>query len=242
MKHLTTSIRHLATTALLGFVAALTVPETQAVPYTFQEINYPGEDSTSFSAINDSGLIAGSFGTETPEGDSFTAFTYDGQAFSTFSVPGAWGTFARGINSAGIVVGEFGLTGGGGGAFSYDGTTFTIVNYLGGPETSTSFDAINDSGLIAGVYGSETPEDNSTSFTYDGQSFSTFSVPGAWGTFARGINSDGVIVGEFGRDSGGGAFIARPVPEPTSLTLALAGVVTLLSRRNGRQRNQKGAS
>jgi hypothetical protein len=232
MKFSPTHLRHFAAPLLSIVVAVLTASDSRATAYTFREFNHPGanENSTSFSSINDAGLIAGYYGSGTPGNEIFTAFTFDGITYSSFSVPGAWGTFARGINSSGIVVGEFGLTGGGGGAFIYDGTSFTTFDHPEANENSTSFSSITDAGLIAGYYGSGTPGNEIfTAFTFDGIAYSTFSVPDAWGTFARDINSDGIVVGEFGlTDGGGGAFIAEIVPEPSTIALVCLGILAIL--------------
>ena len=225
--------------SLLGVLGVSQMAHAENV--SFKEVAVPGAENTSFSGINDAGVITGHFGGRDPtnqvNGFTYTAFTYDGSSYSTFSAPGAWGTFARGINSQGVVVGEYGLIAGGGGAFIYDGGSFTLVNAPGAE--NTNFSGINDKGLIAGHFGGRDPASQGngfsyTAFTYDGSSYSTFSVPGAWGTFARGINSQGVVVGEFGRDGIPAAYIATPVPEPTTWALLLAGfaLVCLQTRRS----------
>jgi hypothetical protein len=191
-----------------------------AYSYLFEE--FPGAEVTNFSDISDSGLIAGHY---RDANQDWTAFTFDGTSYSTFSVPGAWGTFARGINSSGVVVGEYGLDRQtiDGGAYRYDSGSYQFFTFPGAE--ATNFSDISDSGLVAGHY--RDANQDWAAFTFDGTSYSTFSVPGAWGTFARGINSSGVVAGEYGLDLqaiDGGGFVASPVPLPGGLILVISGL------------------
>ncbi len=127
-------IRYITLVVAKMFIVIITwsVPmsHSHAALYSIQEYNYPGADYTNFSDINDSGLITGHFGVVSPTDETWTAFTYDGSTYSTFSVPGASDTYARGINSQGDIVGEFGSTSGSG-AF--------IANIAPEPISSTLF-------------------------------------------------------------------------------------------------------
>ncbi|MBI4697050.1 MAG: hypothetical protein HY749_23855, partial [Gammaproteobacteria bacterium] len=156
-------------TIIVSFAVGLLANAPTLAAYSYSLVGIPSATITNYSAIANSGIVAGHYG---EANQNFTAFTFDGTSYSTFSVPGAWGTFARGINSAGIVVGEYGFNRatGEGGAFVSDGNSFDLFSFPGA--TTTNFSAIADSGIIAGHYGDA--NQNFTAFTFDGTSYSTF--------------------------------------------------------------------
>jgi hypothetical protein len=108
--------------------------------------------------------------------------------FTSIDFPGAVRTEALGINDSGIIVGSYTL-GSSDHAFSFDGTTFTTIDFPG--EQSVAV-AINNAGVVVGNYYVGTV---SHAFSFDGTTFTTNDVPGADETLAYGLNDAGVIVG-----------------------------------------------
>ncbi len=116
-----------------------------------------------------------------------TAFGAD-FTFTSIDYPGAERTVALRINDSGIIVGVF-TVGSTDHAFSFDGTTFTAIDFPGAQ--SAAF-AINNAGVVVGEYYVAT---RTHGYSFDGTTFTSIDVPGADDTFALGLNDAGVIVG-----------------------------------------------
>ena len=96
----------------------------------------------------------------------------------------------------------------------------------------TSVWNINNVGQIVGSYSDAT---GSHGFVDTNGSFVTLDVPPSSGTGASGINDKGQVVGYYTTVNGQNSFEAN-VPEPTSVALLGAGMVSLhLMRRRRRQ-------
>jgi probable HAF family extracellular repeat protein len=113
--------------------------------------------------------------------------------FSQFDAPSAVVTEGWGVNSAGQIVGDYRPGSLWTNGFLYSNGTYTTIN---DPLATTSSIAygINDAGQIIGDY-----EDGNHGFLYNPSSgtFTTLNNPGNNGTFWRGINASGQIVGYF---------------------------------------------
>jgi hypothetical protein len=189
---------------------------------------------TEITGINNKGDIVGIF-----FDSAFTAhgFSLINGTFSTVDYAGAGtgpgaGTFTLGINDADRIVG--GVIGGtaGGIGFTFNGTSFTNLTV---PASTATFGAgINDSGTLVGYFRDSAGQHG---FVDMGGQFTTLDAPGAGlGTRAAGINSSGTVVGFF-NDSNAVAhgFVAlQSVPEPSTMTLAILGAMTLLAARVSR--------
>jgi probable HAF family extracellular repeat protein len=86
---------------------------------------------------------------------------------------------------------------------------------------------INDAGQIVGTF---TAESGSRSFLFSGGHYTPLEIPGSQADIARGINNAGQIVGDYsdgfsGRSLG---FLATPVPESSTVTLLLLGMIGVL--------------
>lgn len=115
--------------------------------------------------------------------------------FATVDDPNAQffpATFADGLNNLGVIVGsystsEFTSTG-----FVDNGGTFSNVSETDPTTRSTYAHGINDSGVIVGGYGNFF---GSNGFVDKGGVFTKISVPGAFDSYATGIDNLGQIVG-----------------------------------------------
>src|SRR6266851_9521592 len=112
-----------------------------------------------------------------------TAFGAD-FTFTSIDYPGAERTVALRINDSGIIVGVF-TVGSTDHAFSFDGTTFTAIDFPGAQ--SAAF-AINNAGVVVGEYYVAT---RTHGYSFDGTTFTSIDVPGADDTFALGLNDAG---------------------------------------------------
>lgn len=148
------------------------------------------------SAINSSGIIAGTF-LDTKQAKPFI---YDGQTYTIIEPPAATynqspivdASHAYGINELGHVVGTYhdhrGIHG-----FLYEGGRHRYLDYPGAIETIPT--GINAQGHIVGFY-RHYPRTRLQGFMYDGK-FTSLNYPGAEDsdTQLMGINDSGEIVG-----------------------------------------------
>ncbi len=176
--------------------------------------------------INDSGTVVGPGGILTINAP-----------FTPINVPGAFHTTSIGINDAGQVVGGFTGADNVGHGFLDTGGTFTTIDFPGAFLTLPR--AINSAGEIGGTVLVTEPNGRLSNQAYVdiGGHFSLFAFPGATATLIGGINDQGDIVGSYIKFTDQGleseAFLATPVPEPSSITLlgAALGILGWLESR-----------
>lgn len=208
---------------------------------TFSIYDVPGSTSTWGNAINDQGQIAGTYQLgNTLDYHGFVRAA-DG-TLTTFDVPGASWTFAQGISNSGQVVGYY-FDGFGFHAFTRaaDGT-FTKFDVPG--SLSSYAWGVNDSGQIVG-YSIINSYFTSSGFVFiysgyvrdPGGTITTFDVPGSASTVGQGINNEGQLVGNYTVGSITYGFITT-VPEPSSLSLLIAGILGLVIIEGRRSRTR----
>jgi len=185
--------------------------------YHFSSVDFPGAAA---SLVFDTNIS-----TSTTLGDtafnSSSGFTLHGGLYQLFSVPGSTSNLLTGTNTAGEMVGVYVDFSGNTHGFLDNAGTFTTIDIAGGTTEPTD---INDSGEIVGVF-IDSSNVSHGFFTLDsGASFTIFDVPGATLTLAAGVNSAGVISGEWS-DSvpkqhafifSGGVFTSIDFPLATS--------------------------
>lgn len=157
-------------------------------------------------------------------------------AYTTVNVPGAAITFVNKRNETGLLVGSYQTSAAAPTTttpersfFTADGITFsTFVHPLA--TTRTVVYGVNDFGAMVGFYrGSDNL--NHGFLTLDGIAFDdSIVVPGSSAAVFRDINNAGQIVGSvrFGNTVDRG-LVATPVPEPTTLGLALLALTASIS-------------
>ena len=175
------------------------------------EIRCPGDqsenDTTSVSAINNSGQIVGSC--------SAGGFIRDKRGNITIlNFPGAQGTVALGINDLGHVVGQYWGDDFGQGlqrfhGFVWKDGTYTTVDAPFAEAMATTLSGINNAGQIIGTFlhhragSSDINEyDSEVAFLYDNGNFTELDFPGSQipfccgaQTFPMDINNNGDVIG-----------------------------------------------
>jgi hypothetical protein len=143
--------------------------------------------STDVYGINDSGHLAGAFGSSVQVNQGFLD---RGGNVSMFSIPasGAGGTFGIGINNADVVVGDY---------FDVSSVEHAYMRFpdgsanfpIDGPgATGTTLDGINDGGWSVGRYLDTMGHEHGLLFITSPNRFVPFDFPGAIGTSLNGIN------------------------------------------------------
>lgn len=150
-------------------------------------VTFPGSTATRPVGINDSGTI---LGRDLLPGQGFQVFVDKSGSFTTLSLPS--GATATGINNAGEIVG-YGISNEG-----FLDSNGSITYFKAPGATVTDFDAISNSGEVAGVYFNSSGQHP---FVYNSTSgaFESITVPCGTTTLqvnVSGINSKGDVVGD----------------------------------------------
>jgi hypothetical protein len=201
----------LATVATL-FAAALSVQGASAAastrvatgdPLHFLTVDVPGATTTEVSAVNNAGVLVGSY-----EGKAGIAhgFLKKNGKFTSFDPPGSTGTFPSGINDWGVTVGTYIDSSGNSHGFVRTAHgAYTILNDPNAPPGTTNGESLNDAGVIIGYY-LDTHAAIHGFVLRDGH-YAKLDEPDAGsgadqGTLLNGINSAGVITGEYVENNG----------------------------------------
>ena len=147
---------------------------------------------------------------------------------------------ATGINDSGEIIGY--TSGGNGGGFLITNGVETSLGYLSlGTEGANQMmpDAINASGQIVGdvsYFGDQHGFLYSGGTLYDLNNLLNATGSGWTIDDANAINDNGWIVADGSNSAGGGPVLLIPVPEPSSIILALLGTAAIfsLATRRGR--------
>lgn len=204
--------------------------------YTYTEVDYPGATETCAMGINniwDTGLINGSgqvgqiVGWYIDSSGQAHGFLLDGLvAFTPIDYPGAAFTAAYGINNSGEIVGTWLDSNGANHGFLLSGGTYTSID---DPSSAgeTFATAINDAEQIVGRYQDATNAWHS--FLHYGSKFYAVDYPGGSGTYAGGINGDGVVAGYYnypGTPQGFAEYALPPAWAGTFSSFNYAGTTT----------------
>jgi probable HAF family extracellular repeat protein len=196
----------------------------------------PGDSSSSGSAINAAGTVAGS-STSASGYQNAVLFT-NGQVVNLGADAFGYGSVATGINDAGQVVGAT-FTAAGAVPFLYDHATVTTFGTLGGLDYAQAYD-INNKGWIVGMAIYPDVPYNIPFLRTDGVfvDLNTLVTPASKGDYlisdAYAINDSGQIAGSVWRNGVLTAALLTPVPEPASLQMLVLGVIALLLLRSVR--------
>ncbi len=210
--------------------------------------------------INDNGAIVGQY---TTAGGTMPGFLKNGTSYTTINAPGGASSNvvnAQGINNNGLVVGFYlgndgqvhGFMANASAAVggSLTGTAITdptIPKVPGEPGATFVFSqvlGINDHGVAVGYYQDSTASQHgyfyntsTGTYTFLDDPNAAFNGAGVEVTQITGINNSGEITGFYSDASGVfHAFVAVPVPEPSSVALlgiGMASVVVWVRKRRG---------
>ncbi|MBL8333689.1 MAG: PEP-CTERM sorting domain-containing protein [Rubrivivax sp.] len=194
--------------------------------YTTFEV--AGAESTFLRGISPDGrYLSGYYSTPTVTGVGFVVDRSTG-TFRDVSVPNSQFTIAQGVTDAGLLVGGdiIGPPPVVRPGFFYDFATDTRTDVNLAGARRTSLRALTDDGVLAGWY----VDAGNVQHGFVGSiaSFETIDVAGADATYLEGMNNARTLVGGFFRGDTAGAYIARlQVPEPGSLALLVAALLSL---------------
>jgi hypothetical protein len=183
-----------ASSLLLFFILALTLPAAQAQKFTLQRLNPPGSHYSFALGVNIHGLVVGSF---VNAKGVYKGFVYNGSDYREISESASF-TQANGVNDNMVVVGDFmgkdNLMHG----FFLRAGQFTPYDVKPGPDEpastlSTYMTAINNAGNFVGY----TQKQGKPAIAYvNNGTVKHFTFQGNY-TFAEGIDTNNEIVGWF---------------------------------------------
>lgn len=178
---------------------------------SIEYFQYPGALGTSITGVSDDGKIVGTYW----DGSGTHGFMKIGNLYNSLDYPCAANTMPYDINNAGQIVGMYtdqgipGVAGSAWHSFLLDGNTYIQLNHpdaVGGTYVSS----INNSGQIVGSYvadiivnGKSTTYSHNA-FLMDGNTYTSFEIPGAYTTHFTGISDTGLIVGYYASWDDGG--------------------------------------
>ena len=177
---------------IVGYAGDLSVVGFLYDGTSFTTIRHGNNSATFADGINNANYIVGGFGSV----GATRGFELRGSHYKTLSPPpGGWiYVYANGINSFGQVVGSY--TGATVNGFAYKNGKYQTIIFPGAT-TQTEANGINDNGIIVGWYVGCSSSCAAYAFASRNGKYISFSYPGAYGTFADGINASGQIVGAY---------------------------------------------
>jgi uncharacterized membrane protein len=198
---------------------------------TIDDLNYPGASNTYIYGVSSGGTAIGNFSS----GLDFHGFTRDTNGFHQLDVPVPFPVpssfeqvFYYSINKNGTILGGQEWNQGGNTLsrlFVYQGGTITFVPTP--LQAAIFYPTINDARTVAGSY--YDAFNVAHAFLYANGIVEELMVPGATSAYAMGINNPGDVVGGyFASDRSWHAYLATPVPEVTTKSMTVAGVLILL--------------
>ena len=154
----------------------------------------PAGATTTPTALNDNGAIAGLLNSGSGATFHTIGFLFSNGNFTHFKFPGSTDTFPNDMNKNGVIVGTFRGPNGAGSFMAHNGV-FHQMTLPGFPNAFTAANGVNDLGDIVGVF---TRNGSNVGFLLHQGKLTIISFPGAaGGTFPSSINNQGVIVGHF---------------------------------------------
>ena len=119
---------------------------TQAATYSYTDIIYPGALTTAVTALNASGVVAGTY--YSSDFSTLHGMIYDHGVYTTIDPPGSLGTTPTGIADDGTIVGYYDVSRYRADAFVYHNGVYTT---FGRNDYNTEFTAVSPSGVAYGT-------------------------------------------------------------------------------------------
>jgi|SRR5580658_1072903 hypothetical protein len=181
--------------AVALWLPLISAADSATLTFKFKNVNVHGAKSTVVTAINNPGVMVGTY--TDPSGILHGFSLAKGKA-SNIDNPAGTSTHPFGINKAGAIVGDYSKNGVLQG-FMYRQGKFTDVGPAGATESGAF--GINDQNEITGGYLDSSGSEHG--FLLKGGKYTTLDVPGARFTEAEGINNSGTITLTWGNSLGG---------------------------------------
>jgi len=185
-----------------GVLRSHAVPQTisDSAQYLFQTIGVQDSPNVQGYAINDAGVLSGSYADDQSNAHGFV---WQQDNFQTIDHTGAASTYLNALNSQGIAVGAYGTNGTSHAVtYSVPSGEWTDLPDIRGYSQNAAY-GINSAGVVVG-YASK--GDTSIAWIWDPatSSYSFFNVPGAarHSTYPSGINDQATVVGSYVDTSG----------------------------------------
>jgi len=175
-------------------------------------LEYPGSTFTAPQAINDSGLVVGTYLDSARIGHGFT---YQNGSFGTFAVPGETDIEVTALSASGAIAGIY-TTSSAQHAFILSGNTVTTYDFPG--STYTSIVGFGPNGLLAGNFSDK--KTGYGSFVYSGGTYYPIEAAAGAKTVVVGVNALGSLAGYYYKGDGSvtHAFIATCSPHHAPCT------------------------
>lgn len=161
---------------------------------TYSTIDYPGSSLTELTGINDQGQIIGLTRIHN------LGFVYDlqNQTFTEINHPHASYTYPYAINSAGVVGGQVFYGIGQQIGFELANSRYKVILP---PRTTSSY--VNSVTSAGTLFGSASAGRGTLDFSFSGEQYSYFTIPGASGAQVAGVNPEGsAVIGVYNPSSG----------------------------------------
>jgi probable HAF family extracellular repeat protein len=192
----------LATGALAGTAAALPAPPNGSGNYTFTTLNDQADPTfNQLLGINDSGLIAGYFGSGQPghPNNGYRLSPPYGQAnYHKENFPGSQQTQVTGLNNTGITVGFYVDGDGNNKGFYYSHGHYHTVNFPTNDPAKPAVDqllGVNDQGIAVGFFTDGQGTNHGYVYNIRTHRFHLLRTPGDTNSTAAGINNQGDVAG-----------------------------------------------
>jgi hypothetical protein len=178
----------------IGPAASVSLPPLTSIHYQFTTVSVPGAQFYNLF-MNDNGVASGSV---IDEANRVHCFLWHASEGSVLDVPGAQNSGFNGLNNRGMVSG---IADGVSWLFDTHNQRWTRLELPAVPGLPLSLAiAVNNRGLLLG-FSSDENGLNEIGWTWDGNSYSFFSVPeasgAAGGTAPQGFNDNGETVGVY---------------------------------------------
>jgi len=176
---------------------------------TYTSFDVFGASGIRTGGINDLGQVVGYY---TDESGLYHGFLKDGDTLTSINYPGATGTYLSDINNSGQIVGNYSDATHRWHGFLKEGNIYTEIIYPDDNIHTTLLNSINNSSQIVGSYLTQSDvieTENSVTYMHhalliDGNTYTSFDIPGAYTTHFNGISDNGLIVGHYASWSDGG--------------------------------------
>ncbi len=188
-RQITGATRTTTLSYLTGFIGDLNTG-------SFEQINYPAGLYSYTTALNNAGVVVGSYAFRNGTQQTDLGFLYQRSTYKSVKIANSIGTQMTGVTGAGALVG-FAQLRGSDVVLNFVLTSGTLTHVRIPNTQGAVVNGVNNAGTIfVGAYYSSDVGDE-VGFSYQNGIVTSLEFPGAQGTYAQGVNDAGIIVGYF---------------------------------------------